>query len=181
MTDNLKLNTNLEKFIIFFKSVSIKDAEKISEETNAKFILIVSNSAPISLLSKELLNRFERNQELSDLIGKLPSLLITDKPINTLEIEDLEQYLLYINKTKAEGIILFNDNKIFGILPREAIIKRLENNLVCELISLPGGINSPAKGFICKKCNPPTYRFPREGYSPMCPKNPLHGEMEYLK
>ncbi|WP_440955047.1 hypothetical protein ACSAZK_16055 [Methanosarcina sp. Mfa9] len=181
MTDNLKLYSNLEKVIFFSRSVSIKDAEKILEKENAKFILIVHNSAPISLLSKELLNQFEGNQKLSDLIEKLPALLITDKLIDTLEIEDLQQYFLYINETKAEGIILCNDNKILGVLSRESIVKSLEDNIVYGLISLPGGINSPAKGFICKKCSPPTYRFPREGHNPLCPKNPLHGEMEYLE
>lgn len=181
MINSLKLYSSLEKVITLSRSISIENAKKILYEENVKFILIVYNSAPISLLSKELLIRLEGDQKLSDLIGKLPSLLVTDKPIDNLEIEDLEQYLVYINETKAEGIIFCNGSKILWVLPREAIVKCLENNIICELISLPGVINYPTKGFICKKCSPPTYRFPRRGHNPICPKNPLHGEMENIE
>lgn len=183
MIDGLKFSSSLEEVIVISSSLDIEKIYQIIEEENVKFI-IIQHSSSIYLLSKEMLEIlivFEGNEKLSNLIKNLPSLIVTDKPVDSLQIEDLEQYFEILNETVAEGIIVLTDNKISGVLSSKNINKCLQKNTSKYLYDLHGGINSAVQGFICKKCSPPSYRFPREGNNPTCPKDPLHGKMNILQ
>jgi hypothetical protein len=186
LVDELKFYPSLEKVIVISGSFLIKNINKTLEEEDATF-LIIEHNLSIYLLSKdmleilEMLTEFEGKEKLLDLIKDLPSLIVTDKPIDSLNIKDLEQYFEIINETNAEGIIFFTDNKMSGVLSGKTIIKYLGNTNVKTFCDFHGGrINSVVQGFICRKCSPPSYRFPREGDNPICPKNPLHGRMDNL-
>jgi hypothetical protein len=79
------------------------------------------------------------------------------------------------------GVLVVCGGRPSGFLPWEALADALPElaSSVMPSRGLYGIPDSPARCYVCRRCDPPLRRLPRSGYGPPdCPADLLHGQME---
>jgi hypothetical protein len=183
MREKLELAGNLEPFILIPTSASVAEALTTLQDTDAIFAVVGDTSHPQALLQEDHLSALtdEESQVLTELLDRLPSLLVVDGEVENLDVEDLKQFAYLLQQTRAPGLVVYQDNQTIGIVPRSAIARALPLAAITSTSTkrLYGDASVPARTFICRKCNPPPRRRPRQGdEAPICPRDWLHGPME---
>ncbi|NEO98688.1 MAG: hypothetical protein F6K58_08400 [Symploca sp. SIO2E9] len=183
MNSQLSLNQNFEGFITITAATSVAEALKRLEESQKQLAVVVNANQPQTLLQGKHLTALssQGSKPLAELLEQLPSPLVVDSGVEVLETADLKQLGNLLKKTKAPGLIIYQNGEVSGIVPRKAIAQALPLDALTSDTTrsdLYGDSQVVARTYVCRQCNPPTYMRPRQGETPSCPKNWLHGNME---
>jgi CBS domain-containing protein len=184
MTDKLKLAENLEPFVLIPPSASVAEALAMLQEADATFAVVGDANHPQTLAQEDHLAALvdEASRPLTELLDRLPPLLVVDGEVEDLDVKDLKQFARLLQQTRAPGLVVYQDNQVTGVVPRSAIARALPLTAITSTSTkrLYGDANVPARTFICRKCSPPSpRRRPRQGdEAPICPRDWLHGPME---
>lgn len=109
----------------------------------------------------------------------VPRFWVDDRvQFNEVTVEDVEVMALVVGP--ASGLVV-DDGTRPGFLPWEALADALPVPADAgeRSAGLDGTPDSPVRCYICRRCDPPLRRLPRQGReAPLCPVNLLHGRME---
>lgn len=171
MTESVELP--VEPFIKILPTASVSEALNALEASRASYAVICDANQPKALLSQSQLTQLEQTRILADL-PELPPLLVVDA--NKWTIKRVKQISDLLKKNKAWcGLIIYQQSEISGVISRTSVAKALPIKISERIYGDP---QVPLKTYICRKCNPPTYSFPRQGNTPTCPKDLSHNLME---
>lgn len=158
------------------------------KEEHASLFIITSvdeegTNRPMAIATALDLRRLEKeNQPLWQLKSQLPSLISIEEGAETVDDETLAAMAETLSahpdvqgiflKEHSSNISVLGRSKIASALPLELVVtrsRRLEN-------ASPG----PEDQYVCRKCNPPSYRLCRttDGPVPECQLTWFHGPME---
>ena len=170
MTESVELR--IESFINILGTASVAEALDALEASEASYAVIGEAKNPQTLLSKPQLEQLEKTRILAEL-PELPLPLVVDG--NHWKIEQVKKISQLLKKNKACcGLVIYQQAEVTGVISRASVAKALP--LSRERIY--GDSQVPVRTYVCRKCAPFTYFFPRQGDTPTCPKDWLHGLME---
>lgn len=186
MTLQLPFNENFEEFITILASSTVTEALKMLRESRKPFSVVVDANQPQTLLQEKHLTELSSHasKTLAELLEQLPSALLVDSRLEVLDTDTLKQLASLLQKTKAPGLIVYQDTEIINVVSRKAIARALPLDALTSKETRSGGLYGdaqvPIHTYICRQCSPPTYCRPRQGETPKCRKNWLHGDMTPL-
>ena len=112
--------------------------------------------------------------------GSAPHLAIDQlEQLDEISAADLETLALLVGG--GVGLVVVRDGRPAGFLGWEALADALPalTDSAERGGTLDGTPESPARCYICRRCDPPLRRLPRSGREPpLCPADLLHGRME---
>jgi hypothetical protein len=169
------------RFIIIPQSSTVAEALLQLQEPQNTFAVVGDAEHPQTLVTSEEIARLEcePSLNLAQCLSQLPPALVVPD-LDLLKKQDcLQRISSWLDETQAPGVIIYQQNQVKGVVSWEAIAKVLDgDSLTLEDKRTYGDSQVPVKSYICRKCIPPTYVFPRQGDTPTCPKDWLHGSME---
>lgn len=162
-----------ESFIHISSTVSVAEALNVLNASNYSYAVIGDAQHPQTLFSKAQLDKFEKTYMLGEL-PELPILLLVDGSQWTIEQVKKISQLFKQNKACC-GLVIYQQARVTGVISRVSVAKALPLNSGERIYGDP---QVSVRTYICRQCAPPTYAFPRQGDTPTCPKDWLHGSME---
>jgi hypothetical protein len=190
MAIKLELASSIQDFILLSSSISVVDASRALMEGNDTFAVIGDLSNPQALIQKNHLRELveDRTQTLIGLLDRFPPLIMIDGKIASLTLEMLVKLFELLRETKASGFIIYQGNRVTGIISKKTILRALPP---AEAIGgtrervyrdgLYGDPVVPLPMFVCHKCTPPLYLSPLSYEPPNCPNVFSHRTMEVVR
>src|SRR5207244_7350141 len=118
---------------------------------------------------------------LRELIGGGVPLVVLDDPV---EEADVGSVAALLGHAQASAAVVLRGSDIVGVVDIEAVAAALPLDQIAPgkekgIGGLYGNPAVPPRGFVCRKCVPPSRRLPQGGFdAPVCPREPSHGPME---
>lgn len=183
MTSQLPLNEPFEEFILISASTTLSEALISLQESGKPFAVVIdAENRPQTLLQEKHLRELSSQESipLAEILKQLPSALLVDRNLEVLDTGTLKQLASLLQKTKAPGLMVYQDGQISGIVSRRAIAMALPLDALTsrDTRSDYGDAQVVFRKYICRQCDPPTFCVPRQGEAPICDKNRQHGSME---
>lgn len=145
--------------------------------------VLLSEDRPISVVTwAELESLAEHPGSLADQAGRLPHLLTVEPDGELMEesmLLDLAELLSLL--PGVPGALVERDGRPYGVLTRREAAAALPLELLGETSERLGAAPSlPSRRYVCRKCEPPSYRLPRStgDQPPDCRRVWFHGAME---
>lgn len=179
----LIMKKHLEPFISIQVTATVADVLTQLRNKGVAFALVYDAKRLQALLQESHLVSLVDNQNLalSQVLDYFPPLLIVDDDAEGLNTQDVKELALLLKRTSAAGLVVYQDDRVIGIVSRTTIANTLTLETIPYISSkradeLPGNIGVPPRTFICRKCQPVRIRRPRLGGKiPQCPE---HGKMD---
>lgn len=177
----LKLVEHFEPFIIIHPSTTIEEILTQLRDSQKDFAVVGDFQHPLALVSEDQLTQlnFYPKKSLVECFNELSPLLVVDGEVEILNPDCLTEISYRLEETNAPGLVIYQNNGVCGVVSWESIAMVLdEDNLLVVNNRIYGDPQVSVRTYICRQCAPPTYAFPRQGDTPTCPKDWLHGPME---
>lgn len=174
----------LEPFIVLSLSTSVGEALALLRAANEKYAIVGDTNQPKALMQEDTFQLLEDEdrRSLSEVLERLPSLIVIDEEVDVLDTEDLKDMARFLKEAQAPGLSVYREDRVVGVIPRSAVASALPLSAIAsprtERLYGPAGV--PTRTFVCRKCAPlKTRRRPsRVDEIPSCPRDWLHGPME---
>jgi CBS domain-containing protein len=180
----LALAKNLEPYTILTPSTSVGDALALLRKADEKYAIVGDKNQPQALVQEDTFQLLEGedHRQLSELLERLPSLVVVDEAVDILDTEDLMDMARLLKEAQTPGLIVYREDKVVGVISRSAVARALPLSAIASSSAerLYGAASMPTRTFICRKCTPlKTRRRPSLGDEiPTCPRDWFHGPME---
>lgn len=133
----------------------------------------------LGVVSKDRIAALATGSLVTPAAETVPRVWVDDMAeLNAVTVADVEVMALLVGP--ASGLVV-DDGTRPGFLSWEALADALPvlADNAQRSKGLDGTPNSPPRCYVCRRCDPPLRRLPRQGWeAPVCPVNLLHGRME---
>ncbi len=146
--------------------------------------ILISDDRVTALMTRTQLTALATDPApLAEQAARLPSLVTVESDTDELEpgtLLDLADVLSLL--PEVPGALVERGDQPYGVFTRAEVAAALPLEVLAEASSerLGSVPDLPSRRYVCRKCSPPSYRFPRSagGRPPECRRDWLHGAME---
>src|SRR5438270_8450388 len=118
MTTIIDLAQKLESFIEIPVAITVAEGGTKLQQAQVHFALITENNNPQALVTEANLTSLikEQNLSLASVLKQLPSLVVVDRASTILDAEDLKLLSRYLKRTKANGLVVYQNDTLIGVV-----------------------------------------------------------------
>jgi len=186
MATILDLNSHLEPFIEVPGATSVAEGRILFQEAQERFMIITEKGNPQALVVEEHLAKSIDGQAVSlvSMVKQLPPLVVVERASTALDVEDLKILFLWLSRTKAPGLVVYQNDAVIGAVSRRTIVRALPLSAIPPS-SRKGNVVVPECSYLCRKCaeqDPPAALVLSErGKVPKCPKHRFEHSTNFME
>lgn len=187
MATALDLHSYMESFIKIPSTTSVAQGRNLFQKAQERFMIITEKGNPQALIVKEHLAESIGEQAVSlvSMVKQLPPLVVVERTSTTLDVEDLRILSLWLSRTKAPGLVVYQNDTVIGVVSCRTIVSALPPSAIPPSSNKRGNPVVPESSYFCRKCaeqDPPAALVLSErGKVPRCPKHRFEHSTNFME